>query len=102
MGHRIYGPPKHSLERVLVSLVLPNKTNARTTSVAIEGVSSTKRSPLWRYNESWAQLEHARGLEPVDVVRHVLLVAFQDKPSSGEQLERCLRNGGQEETLPLF
>lgn len=101
MPHPIYGPPDHALEVVRVVLRLPTRRNGHTTLLEAHGESSTKRGPLWSVRETWAADEVQRGLQPVDAVQHLLLVASQDRPASQDPLERALLGQAWEE-VPLF
>lgn len=93
MPHPIYGPPTHHLEQVNLRLILPTRKTAWTTAVEIDGTSSTRRAPIWHYSETWDQEQQERGLQPVDVARHVLLAAIQDRPMDQDQLGVSLRGG---------
>lgn len=102
MPHPIYGKPSHTLEVVQFSLRLPDRRSGFTTLLEAHGRSSTSRSDLWSFKETWAKDEQRGGLEPCDVLHWLALAAAQDRPASQEALNRSTMPGGWEDvTLPF-
>ena len=102
MPHPIWGPPKHELERITLRLTIPSNKNAHVAAVTIAGECSSKRASLWTYQESWGPDEQHQGLQVADVVRHVLLVALQDHPTSHAALmEQLGGEGWVDQPLPF-
>lgn len=100
MPHPLYGPPRHRLESVELTLTLPSRRNGYQTFLAVRGRASTSRSDLWVVRETWNPSEVDAGLQPTDAAYHVLLVAAQDRPDSQSALEAQLTGGGWED-VPL-
>lgn len=102
MPHPIFGPVEHRLDRVDVSLWLPSARNNRQTRVEAHGRSETSRADLWSYRELWSWSEQQNGLQPVDSIQHVLLVASQDRPGTQGQFQAYLTGQERADMLPMF
>lgn len=100
MPHPIYGRPAHELEYISLTLWLPSSRNGHLTRLTAKGESTTARSPLWSFQETWTAEEQRGLMEPTDVVHWVTLAAAQDRPSSQEMFDRCTQPGGWED-VPL-
>ena len=101
MPHPIYGDPAHELLTVDFQLTLPTRENEFITKLTAWGRSTTSRSALWRVHEQWSWSEQEKGQQPSDSIAHVLLVAYQDRPTSQAQVEACLVGEGWAQP-PLF
>lgn len=100
MGFADFGPVDHQLETVVTRLYLPRRHNNYVTSFQAFGYSSTRRAHLWAESDEWEQTEQVHGLQVVDSVSHLLLVALQDRPTSQQFLEAGLvGEGWQQEEL---
>lgn len=100
MPHPVYGRPEHRLESVEVKLILPSDRTGRVCILEAHGRSSTSRSALWSFRETWTTEEQRRSLEPTDCAHWVILAAAQDRPSSQDMFDRCTMPGGWED-VPL-
>lgn len=102
MPHPIYGPPGHHLEVVTFTLRLPTKRNGWTTALEAQGVTETKRGPLWSYKETWNAQDVHTVNEPVDTLTWLALSVAQDRPGTQEALTAALTPGGFEDVALPF
>lgn len=102
MPHPIYGPAEHALESLEVRLTLPTRRNGRLAQLTVHGNSTTKRGSLWTVQEQWTHAEQQHGLQPADMLHHLVLASFQDRPVTSGGLQRSLGTPGWEDTpLPF-
>lgn len=83
--------PHHRLTRLETKLVFPSKETDYSAHLYATGHSTTTRSPLWTYSESWDERLEPEDLGPVDVAHHLLLCSYQDRPESRYMLDRSLQ-----------
>ena len=101
MPHPIFGAPSHDLERIEAKLILPTLANSHTTTLAVTGETSTKRSSLWAYAEAFRPDQIGTLLEATQQIEWVMGIAAQDRPVTQQGLQRALLPGGWEDR-PLF
>lgn len=90
----MWQPPRHQLDRIEVTVRLPDEPDPTSTSIAVHGRSSTKRSDLWTYQEYFDDtVTAAKGYGVGDALHHIVLVCMQDRPNTLERLQFSLRGG---------
>lgn len=86
-----YPSPTQPLETVTFTLHVPTYRNDRRTRLHVTGSSEHRRNVLWSYSEEWSLTEQEDGLQPCDVVHHLALCSWQDRPNSRFLLDRSMR-----------
>lgn len=90
----MWQPPNHRLERVEITLVLPDEARRTDVTIRAAGRASTRRADLWTYQETldaWPDVE--KGYGAGDALNHIALVCMQDRPNTLDRLQFALRGG---------
>lgn len=86
--------PLHTLDRVQITLYLPQRVAEQEYSLRAVGISPMKATPLWTYQEAFdPELEEEKGYSVADAAHHIALVTVQDRPRTLKNLEFALRGG---------